>query len=159
MIRREFAKCLEEVMRDDKRITLITGDLGYKMWDSIRDRFPDRFINVGAAEQVMMDIAIGMAQDGRIPFVYSITPFLIYRPYEALRTYINHEKTPVKMIGGGTDFDYMHDGFSHYAHDVRHLLRPLMNITVCQPYAESDVYPILREMIRNSSPYLVLLKR
>lgn len=158
-IRAEFAKCLEREMRFDKRIYVLTADLGYRMFDRIQDDHPDRFFNVGAAEQTMMDIAIGLAQDGKIPFVYSITPFLVYRPFEALRTYINHEKIPVKMIGGGADYDYEHDGMSHFAHDVELIVRPLSNITVCKPYDENDVYPILREVIKNPSPYLVILKR
>lgn len=158
-IRAKFAECLLGEMKGNKDIYVLTGDLGYKMWDKIRDTYPERFINVGAAEQTMMDIAIGLAQDGKIPFVYSITSFLVYRPFEALRTYINHEKIPVKMIGGGDGYDYAHDGISHFAHDVELMLRPLINITICKPHDESDVWPILNEVIKNQTPYLVILKR
>src|SRR5690242_17443014 len=112
-MRRELFVYLYELMKQNPKIWAITGDLGYIGFDKIRDEFPDRFINTGAAEVAMMDIAIGLALGGVVPVVYSITPFLLYRPFESLRTYINHEKIPVVMIGSGRDSDYEHDGFSH----------------------------------------------
>lgn len=158
-IRATFASTLYEEMKDNKDIYVLTADLGYKMWDKIRDDYPSRFVNVGAAEQTMMDIAIGLAYSGKIPFCYSITPFLIYRPFEALRTYINHEKLNVKLVGGGHNKDYAHDGISHYAHDVEMIMRPLTNITVCVPYDDSVAETVVREMVKSDNPYLVILKR
>lgn len=116
-MRIEFFKYLYELMRENPAIWAITGDLGYIGFDRIRDEIPERFINTGAAEVAMMDIACGLAIEGKIPVVYSITPFLLYRPFEVIRTYINHERIPVIMIGSGRDSDYEHDGFSHYAGD------------------------------------------
>lgn len=158
-LRAKFAQVLEQEMKDNPNIYVLTADLGYKMWDSIRDNYPDRFFNVGAAEQTMMDIAIGLAYAGKIPVVYSITPFLVYRPFEALRTYINHEKLNVKMIGGGDDYDYAHDGMSHYAHDVSLIMRPFLNITVCKPHDTEILETQIREMLKSQNPYLVILKR
>ena len=81
-MRRLFADTLYEQMKTNDRIWLLTADLGYKLWDQIRDDFPDRYLNVGAAEQAMLDIACGLALEGKIPFCYSITTFLIYRPFD-----------------------------------------------------------------------------
>ena len=69
-------------MSANEDIVVLTGDLGYGLWDKIRIDYPDRFWNVGSSEQLMMGMASGMAMDGKIPFVYSITPFLLYRPFE-----------------------------------------------------------------------------
>ena len=80
-MRKDLAKLLLEEMRVNEDVYLITGDLGYGLWDGIRDTFPDRFFNVGSSEMVMMGTAIGLAMEGKIPFVYSITPFALYRPY------------------------------------------------------------------------------
>ena len=87
-----FAYYLHKQMSKNNKIWIITGDLGYKMWDQIRIDFPDRFINTGAAEQAMMGIACGLALEGKIPIVYSISTFLLYRPFETIRNYINQEK-------------------------------------------------------------------
>src|SRR3990167_546756 len=96
-----FAYHLRQAMKENSAIYLICVDLGYKVFNELFVEFPDRVINSGAAEQAALDVAIGLALDGKIPFVYSITPFLLYRPFEALRTYINYEKIPVKLVGSG----------------------------------------------------------
>ncbi len=100
MTRKLFAQLLLDEMAVNDNIYLITGDLGYGLWDKIKDTFPDRFYNVGSSEMAMMGMGIGLAMDGKIPFVYSITPFAIYRPFEMIRNYLDHEKIPVNIIGG-----------------------------------------------------------
>jgi transketolase len=81
-MRKQFAKLLFEAMAKNENIYLITGDLGYGLWDQIRDTYADRFYNVGSSEMAMMGMGIGLAMEGKVPFVYSITPFAIYRPFE-----------------------------------------------------------------------------
>ena len=95
-MRKEFASMLHSEMSQNENIILLTGDLGYGMWDKIKIDYPDRFYNTLSAEQLMMGVAIGMAMEGKIPIVYSITPFAIYRPFELIRNYLNHENIYVK---------------------------------------------------------------
>ena len=78
-MRRTFASLLHQEMEHNQDIHLITGDLGYGLWDSIRDTYPERFHNVGSSEMVMMGMAIGLAMEGKIPFVYSILLYLTWR--------------------------------------------------------------------------------
>lgn len=168
-MRIEFFKYLYELMKENPNIWAITGDLGYIGFDKIRDEFPDRFLNVGAAEQSMMGIACGLALEGKIPVVYSITPFLLYRPFETIRTYINHEEIPVIMIGSGRDDDYKHDGFSHYAGDDFNLFNRddccgestgiLNNINAKWPSSNSKMKIILKQAINSKKPYYINLKR
>jgi len=158
-MRREFADELLLRMRKNKDIWLVTADLGYKMWDNIRDEFPDRFINTGAAEQTAADICVGLAMSGKIPFYYSITPFLIYRSFETLRTYINHEKWPVKLIGGGRNKDYAHDGFSHDASDVELFLGLLPSIDEYYPKSKEEIPQLLDIIIASNNPSFISLKR
>ena len=105
-MRKLFSQLLHKEMSRDERIVLITGDLGYGLWDRIRIDYPDRFYNVGSAEQLMVGTACGFAMEGMKPLCYSITPFLLYRPFELIRNYLDHEEIPVKLIGGGRDDDY-----------------------------------------------------
>jgi len=158
-MRRTFVDALYKEMKTNDKIFVLTGDLGYKMFDEIRDKYPKRFINVGAAEQALLDISCGLALDGKIPFTYSITPFLIYRPFETLRTYVNHEKIPVKLVGGGRDKDYEHDGISHHAHDVKGFLDLLPNITQYWPMSKGIVPKMLKQMLEDQGPSFISLKR
>lgn len=158
-MKKEFAEMLYKAMQEDDRIVILTGDLGYGMWDKIRNMFPERFINCGASEYAMAGIACGLALEGKIPFVYSITPFLIYRTFEILRTYVNHENIPVKLVGSGRDKDYSHDGFSHDATDVKGILDKLENIEQLWPEKVEEIPYMVGKMIGDNKPYFISLKR
>ena len=97
-MRSKFAKMLHDEMSVNDRIVLITGDLGYGLWDKIRLDYSDRFYNAQSSEQLMMGMATGLAMDGYIPIVYSITPFAIYRPFEWIRNYLDKEKIQTMAI-------------------------------------------------------------
>ena len=158
-MRRYFADLLHEKMTVNKEIWVITGDLGYKLWDQIRIDYPDRFVNVGAAEQTMVGVGIGLALEGKIPFVYSITTFLLYRPFESIRNYINHERIPVKLIGSGRNKDYYHDGFSHWAEEDRKIMKILKNINSRWPEKNEEIPDLIDEMLKNNSPYYINFRK
>lgn len=162
-MRGHFAWYLYDEMVKNGDIYVITADLGHGMWDAIRDDFPDRFINVGAAEQAMMGIAVGLALEGKIPVCYSITTFLLYRPFETIRTYINHEKIPVIMVGGGRDKDYSHDGISHWSEDAEDVLALFENIGEYWPEDAGRMETLVPEIIEGTErlklPSFVSLRR
>ena len=116
-VRKTFVKFMHEEMRKNEDIVFIIGDLGYGHFDAIREEFPDRVFNPGAAEQLMLGMACGMAMEGKIPVCYSMTPFVLYRPFEIIRTYIDYEKIPVILMGAGRDKDNASAGWSHWATD------------------------------------------
>ena len=158
-MRRCFVNILHEKMRVNKKIWVVTADLGYKMWDEIKIDYPDRFINVGAAEQAMIGLGVGLALEGKIPFVYSITPFLLYRPFETIRNYINNEKIPVKLIGAGRNCDYCHDGFSHWCEEDKEIMKILSNIKPRWPEENSEIKGLIEEMLENGKPYYINLRK
>jgi len=146
-------------MNEDDRIYAIAIDLGYGGFDLIAQHHEKRFINTGAAEQAALDMACGLAIDGKIPFVYSITPFLLYRGFETIRTYINHEKLNVKLIGSGRDGDYKHDGFSHFAGDDDMFIKNFENVKSFWPDDAEEMKRIVDQMIDDENPYYLNLKR
>jgi len=158
-MRRVFFKELYKHMKKNKKIYALTGDLGYIGFDKIRDEFPDRFCNCGASECAMLDIAVGLALSGKIPFVYSITPFLLYRGFETIRTYINHEVINVKLIGSGRDKDYEIDGFSHHGEDDREIMRVFTKINKKSPHCKDAIPELMDEMIRVNIPFYLNLRR
>lgn len=157
--RRRFADELYSQMLINNKIIVITGDLGYKMWDQIKSKFPDRFINVGAAEQALIGISIGLALKGKIPVAYSITSFLLFRPFETIRNYINNEKIPVKLIGSGRDKDYFQDGFSHWSEEDKKVMEIFKNIKSFWPDSADKVPELVKKMLNDKKPWYINLKR
>ncbi len=158
-IRGYFAYELYHAMAKNPNVFLVTADLGYGMFDYIKSDFPDRFVNVGASETTAVAVGVGLAKEKKIPFVYSITPFLLYRPFEVIRNYINHESVPVKLIGGGRDDDYKHDGFSHHAFEDRDVMALFKNIQSCWPLTKSDMKYVVNWAVTTPVPIYVNLKR
>ena len=154
-----FAYELYYQMKKNKNIWLIVGDLGYKVFDSHFKDFPKRTINAGAAEQSMIGISVGLALENKIPFCYSITPFLLYRPFETIRNYLNHEKIPVKLIGSGRNKDYKHDGFSHWAEEDIFIPKLIPNIECFWPSKKEQISSIMEEIINNNNPVYLNLRR
>jgi transketolase len=158
-MRKEFAQLLHTEMANNPDIYLITGDLGYGLWDKVKNDYPDRFYNVGSSEMAMMGAAIGLAMDGKIPYVYSITPFAIYRPFEMIRNYLDHENIPVNIVGGGRDKDYGYLGFSHWSHDDRRIMSVFDNVKSFWPESENELLNNFQFSLTKQSPTYINLKR
>jgi transketolase len=157
-VRPKFFEELYKQMEKNPDIWLLVGDLGYGGADKIRDDFPDRFLNCGASEQAMLDIAVGLAYEGKIPFCYTITPFF-FRAFETIRTYINHERLNIKLIGSGRDQDYREDGFSHIATDVMEFFDLFTNIQSAYPVEVDDIPEIVKNLVKWNKPYFLSLER
>ena len=95
-----FAVSLHSLMGGNSRVWCLSGDLGFGVLDKIRDDYPDRFLNCGASEQAMLGIAVGLALEEKIPFVYTITSFFM-RAAETIGLYLDGEQIPVKLVGSG----------------------------------------------------------
>jgi transketolase len=132
-MRDTFIQTLIELAESDERILLLTSDLGYMALEPFNDKFPDRFFNVGIAEQNMIGIATGLAEAGFIPFTYSIVPFAVLRPYEFIRNGPIAHQLPVRIVGMGGGLDYCYDGSTHYGQDDVGVLRIQPGITIVTP--------------------------
>jgi transketolase len=132
-MRADFIKFLHGRMSQDRRLHLLTADIGYGVLNPIRIDYPGRFTDFGASEQLMVGAACGMALSGLRPVCYSITPFVLYRPFEWLRNFLHEDRIPVKLVGAGRDRDYGHLGSTHWAEDDTAVLAALPNIQVFKP--------------------------
>ena len=147
-----------EMVKNDK-IWFLTGDLGYGQFDKIRSDFPERFLTCGPAEQAMMGIAIGLAMKGFIPFVHSMTTFVLYRPFEWIRNYIDHESIPVKLVGSGRGKDYAVDSFTHECEDAKYILDNFPNIIQFWPTDKEQIEQMVHMMVINGQPSFISLTR
>lgn len=132
-MRKAFSTTLAELAERDDRIMLLTGDLGFMALEPFADRFPERFINAGVAEQNMVGIATGLAESGFIPFVYSIATFASMRAYEFIRNGPIMHGLPVRIVGVGGGFEYGPAGPTHYGLEDVGLMRIQPGMTVIAP--------------------------
>jgi transketolase len=132
-MRGAFAAAVTELASADPRILLLTGDLGYMALEPFSDRYPDRFFNVGVAEQNMIGIATGLAKEGFLPFAYSIVTFASLRPYEFIRNGPILHHLPVRIVGVGGGFEYGHAGATHHGLEDVGVMRIQPGITVIAP--------------------------
>jgi len=154
-----FAYELYKHMAKNPSVWLVVGDLGYKVFDRIRKDFPSRFVNCGAAEQSMMGIAVGLALEKKIPVVYSMSSFLLYRPFETIRNYINYERIPVKLVGSGRNKDYLDHALCHWAEEDKKVMHIFANIEAKWPETLGEIPSLVRKMIESNSPWYINLRR
>lgn len=158
-MRKLFSELLFDSMCTDPRIWTLTGDLGFGVLDQVRKTFPNRSLNMGASEQLMVGAAVGLTHNDRIPICYSIAPFVIFRPYEWLRNYLNEELAPVKLVGAGRDRDYGHLGFSHWAEDDARALSVFPNIKIYKPETDQELTDMWEEFLYNKQPSYLNIRR
>jgi len=143
-VRRSFVAELDELMGEDRRVVLLTADLGYSVLEPLGVNHPGRVINVGAAEQNMMGVAAGLAHSGLIPFTYSIATFATLRGYEFVRGGAIVHGLPVRIVGIGGGFEYGAAGVSHYALEDLGLMRAQPGMTVIAPADGAQARAALR---------------
>lgn len=112
---------------------LLTGDLGFSVFENFREQFPGQFINIGVAEQNMMSIAAGLALTGKIVYAYSIATFATLRPYEQIRNDIASHHAKVVVVGSGAGLSYNTAGLTHHALEDIALMRSIPGMTVLAP--------------------------
>jgi len=124
---------ITDYARKNKKIFLITGDAGFGVLDEYKKSFPDRFLNLGVAEQNMMGFSAGLALAGYRVFVYNIIPFLLYRCYEQVRNDICYQRLPVTLVGIGSGITYAPQGITHYSVEDITIGRTLPNLAILSP--------------------------
>lgn len=158
-IRGWFGRALYFEMQANPKTFLITADLGYKLFDEHQRDFPEQYMNCGAAECCAVGAGVGMSLSGRIPFVYSITSFLLFRAFEWHRNYLQHEGIPVRLVGSGLNDDYSHDGITHHAFDAKKVLKLFPKIKTYFPKVKEEVPEMVMKMVNTDEPSFICLRR
>jgi transketolase len=158
-MRNAFIEELVELATINNHIALMVGDLGYSVVEPFADRFPDRFINAGIAEQNMTGLAAGMASEGYHVFTYSIANFPTFRCAEQIRNDVDYHNLPVTVVAVGGGLAYGALGYSHHAVQDYALMRSFPNMLIAAPGDPMEVRACLRYLIKNPQPsYLRLGK-
>ena len=158
-MRDAFIDELTILAETNPQIALVVGDLGFNVVERFADRFPDRFINAGVAEQNMTGLAAGMASEGYHVFTYSIANFPTFRCAEQIRNDIDHHRLAVTVVAVGGGVAYGALGYSHHAVQDYALMRSMPNMTIAAPGDPMETRACLRWLIANPGPsYLRLGK-
>ena len=158
-MRYKFAETLQKLAKKDKKIILMTGDLGAHLFEPLQEELGDRFINAGVAEHNMVTAAAGMAYAGFKPWIYSIAPFVTIKVLEEIRNDICLHNYNVKIVGLGGGYDYAIAGPTHHVLNDVAVMMTLPNIKIYTPGFTEDLEKIINKIYQESSPaYLRLTK-
>lgn len=158
-MRLAFVNTLIEAAEKDKRIILLTADLGYSVFEEFIKRFPRQFVNVGVSEQNMTGLSAGLAMEGKIPIIYSIIPFVTMRNFEQIRNDICYQNLNVKIVGVGSGFSYGPYGHTHHGLEDVGILRTLANITIMAPGDPLEAKICTNSALGEIGPYYIRLGR
>lgn len=151
-MRTAFVNSFLQLVECGHNIHLLTADLGFKVFDPIRDTYPDRFTNVGVAEANMIGIAAGMAMRGIKVFCYSIAPFVIFRTLDQIRADLCHMQLPVILVAAGGGVHYAVEGMTHHAIEDIAIARALPGLTVLAPGDPLECEVLMKGAINLEGP-------
>ncbi len=156
-MRDAFVRTLTELAGEDERVCALTGDLGLDLFDDLAALAPGRFVNVGIAEQALVGVAAGLALAGKVPFAYSIIPFITSRPHDQIRVDVAMAGAPVKLVGVGAGYAYGVMGPTHHAIEDMALMRSLPGMTVLTPADPREAAAATRAALRIDGPVYLRL--
>ena len=156
-MRNAFARVITELAEKHKDIVLLAGDIGNRLFDEYKERYPDRFYNCGIAEAGMTGIASGLASCGLLPVTYTITPFNTIRCLEQIRLDVCYPNHPVIIVGVGSGLSYGPLGATHHSLEDIGCLRLLPNMHIVCPADPVEVELAIKDSIRLRRPTYIRL--
>jgi len=151
-MRDAFAQEMTRLAAERRDLTLLSGDIGNRMFDRYKQVAPERFFNCGIAEANMMSLAAGMALSGLRPVIYTITPFTTTRCLEQIRVGVAYHQAPVVILGTGSGLSYAELGPTHHSLEDMAILRTLPGLNVVAPADSSELVAQLREALDAPHP-------
>lgn len=158
-MRTNFIQALTSLAEEDKRIFLLVGDLGYSVVEDYIKKFPERYVNVGVAEQNMMGIAAGLALCGNIVFTYTFANFTTFRCLEQIRNDICYHNADVKIVSIGSGFSYGYLGTTHHGVEDVAIMAALPNMAVIVPCDPVETALAIKASINWKGPCYIGVRR
>jgi len=156
-VRDAFVSELLLAARQDPKIMLVVGDLGYGVVDGFADELPGQFLNAGVAEQSMVGVAAGMASSGYRVFVYSIANFPTLRALEQIRNDVCYHGLDVTIVSVGAGVSYGTLGYTHHAVEDIAIMRALPNMRVLSPADPMEAKAAVHDVLGAPGPAYVRL--
>ena len=158
--RQSYGEALAELGEKNENVIVLDADLSSATKTNIfANKFPNRFINVGIAEQNMMGIAAGLSTYGKIPYVSTFAVFAAGRAYDQIRTSICYPNLNVKICATHAGVTVGEDGATHQMLEDLSLMRTLPNMTVISPSDDTQTKWVIEEISKIKAPVYVRLAR
>lgn len=154
-MRNAFANEVTNLAKIDKRVVLLSGDIGNKLFDDFKLVDSSRFYNCGVAEANMMGVAAGMALSGFRPIIYTITPFTTTRCFEQIRVDVCYHQAPVIIVGTGSGLSYAELGPTHHSLEDLAILRTLPGMSVLAPCDSAELQCLLQAALQQDNPVYI----
>ena len=132
-MRNTFINTIIDACKTREDVFIISGDAGLGVFDEFKVKYPDRFLNLGVAEQNMASFTAGLSMTGFKVYMYNIIPFVLYRCYEQVRNDICYQELPVTLVGIGSGITYAPQGMTHYSVEDIGIARTLPNLEIISP--------------------------
>ena len=158
-MRAAFIETLCDLAEERSEIVLLCGDLGFSVLEIFAEKFPDRYYNVGIAEQNMTGLAAGLAMSGKTVVTYSIANFAVVRCLEQLRNDVCYHNGSVIVVSVGTGTAYGSQGYTHHGIEDVAFTRVLPNMAVVSPGDPIEVRWAVRALIERRGPANLRLGR
>jgi len=158
-MRNIFVDEVTKIAREDARVVFLMSECGFSVTEGFEEEFPDKFYNVGIAEQSLIGTAAGIALRGLRPVAYNMAMFLTMRAYEQIRVDVAYQNLPVILAGVGPGVGYGHAGTTHHAIEDIAIMRVLPNMTIVFPSHEVDVRAATRAAFELGKPVYIGLGR
>lgn len=151
-MRNAFAKVITKLAIKNKKIVLLSGDIGNRLFDDYKKKYKKRFYNCGVAEALMTGIAAGLASSGSIPVTYTIATFNTLRCLEQIKLDVAYQKLPVIIVGTGSGLSYSSLGATHHSLDDYSILKCIPNLRIYSPCDSIELEAVLEKAIREKKP-------
>ncbi len=151
-MRNTFVKEITNIAKKNKKIVLLAGDIGYKLFDNFQKKYPHRFYNCGVAEANMTTVAAGLALKGFTPITYTIATFNVYKTLEQIKIDICYPNLGVIIVGVGAGLNYAGLGVTHHAVEDIAVLRGIPNLNIVSPADSLELKSLLPDVIKRKKP-------
>lgn len=151
-MRKRYIHLTEELTDYDPRIITLLGEIGVFSFNPTKQKHPNQVINMGICEASTISAAAGMASEGLIPFVHTISPFIVERSYEQIKDDLAYQHLGVNLVGIGASYDDGGLGTTHYCPGDVLALKAIPGFQIIVPGTADEMAKLMREQYANGEP-------
>ena len=148
-LRKVFAQTMVNVAKEDPKLIVIVGDISHGIFEPFREKFPQRYFNIGICEPAMVNVAAGLSAQKLHPVVHTIAPFLVERAYEQIKLDFAYQNLGVNLVSVGGAFDYSKLGCSHHCYTDYSLLAKFDSANIFFPGSEIEFQELFEKNYQN----------